>query len=154
MSERPAVDEFPARSRAAVARGEELRAKEKRYIFNGESRQPPVGYAVRQNRHAVHRRYSTFNIIIALFGVGIGIVLYVNNILTVNQLAFDVNRLQSRYDSVQNTNGMLRAEISRKSTRERIGPIATGELKLIDPPEQPVWFTIDNDKRDKMQKGE
>lgn len=118
---------------------------DRRYIFNGDMHTAPVGPPLRQNKRARRRRLSTFNVVLVLFGLGTAIVVYVNNILTVNQLAVDVGRLQTRCDSVNNVNAALRADVNRKSSWEHIGAIATGQLGLRHPTEQPVWFEVDED---------
>jgi hypothetical protein len=89
------------------------------------------------------RSVSTFNLILGMLIAGGVIVFTVNNIITVNALAYQVNRLQARYDSVQNVNGMLQAEVNRKSALERIGAVASGELHLQYAREQPVWVEVD-----------
>ena len=124
---------------------------EKRYIYSGEARQGVAGYAIRPNKRGVRRKVSTFNIILVLFGAGIAIVLYVSNILAVNQLAFDVNKLQMKSDSIMNVNGALRAEVNRKSALEHIGPVVTGELKLRYPAEQAVHFDLDQRKIEELK---
>jgi cell division protein FtsL len=130
---------------------QERRDQERRYVYGGEPRTQAAGYTLRSNRRATRRRVSTFNIILILFACGIGIVFYVNNIITVNQLAFDVGHLQTRYDKIMNTNAALRAEVSRKSSWERIGGIATEQLGLRYPKEQPVWFDVDRQKLDRLE---
>lgn len=74
--------------------------------------------------------------------------MYVNNILVVNQLAFEVNRLQLRVDSLTNANTILRAQVNRKSGLEQIGRIATRDLRLqyLPPGEQPVLLELDPEK--------
>jgi len=124
---------------------------EKRYIYSGETRQGVAGYAIRPNKRGVRRKVSTFNIILILFGAGITIVLYVSNILAVNQLAFDANKLRMKYDSIINVNGALRAEVNRKSALEQIGPVVTGELKLRYPVEQAVIFDVDRRKIEELK---
>jgi cell division protein FtsL len=118
---------------------------ERRYIFNGTPRtgQASTPTPSRPNRHVTRRRFSTFNTILILFGVAVVIVLYVNNILTIDQLATDVGKLETRYDAIRNTNAALRAEINRKSSWERIGRTATEQLGLVFPKEQPQGFAID-----------
>jgi hypothetical protein len=120
--------------------------RERRYIYNGDNRPSSTGFAVRPNKRGTHHRMSTFNIILLLFSLGIAIVFYVNNIITVNQLAFDIAQLQARYAAVSNTNAALRAEVNRKAALERIGVIASEQMNLRYPPEQPVYFEIDRDK--------
>lgn len=101
------------------------------------------GYALRPNRPATRRRLSTFNVILALFGTGIAIVLYISNILRVNQLAVEVDSLQTQISRIENANAVLRAEINRKSTWERVTAIAGARAGLVVPAEQPRSFTVD-----------
>ncbi len=135
----------------AVARRQQP-APDRRYIFNGDMTTAPAGPPLRQNRRTRRRRVSTFNVVLVLFGLGAAIVVYVNNILTVNQLAIEVGRLQTRCDSVNNVNAALRAEVNRKSSWEHIGSIATGQLGLRPPAEQPTWFDVDEDLVKRAQK--
>jgi cell division protein FtsL len=120
--------------------------RDRRYIYNGDNRPTTAGFAVRPNKRATRRRTSTFNIILLLFTFGIAIVFYVNNIITVNQLALEIGQLQAKYAALSNTNAALRAEVTRKAALERIGVIASEQLNLRYPPEQPVYFDIDWDK--------
>lgn len=120
-------------------------APDRRYIYNGDMNTAPAGAPLRQNRRVLRRRVSTFNVVLVLFGLGTAIVVYVNNILTVNQLAIDVGKLQTRCDSVLNVNAALRAEVNRKSSWEHIGSVAAGQLGLRPPTEQPVWYDVDED---------
>jgi cell division protein FtsL len=132
--------------RAGAQQREEQKPRlERRYIFNGTPRTGQVATPTpaRPNRRVARRRFSTFNTILILFGVAMVIVLYVNNILTINQLATDVGNLEVRFAAIQNTNASLRAEINRKSSWERIGRTATEQLGLVFPKEQPQGFTID-----------
>ncbi len=125
---------------------------ERRYVYNGEPltrRQEP---AVAGNRPARRHRRSSFNIILALIVVSALIVFYVWNKITVNRLVVEVNDLRNQDMKLQNMNESLRAEINRKSNLERIGKIATGQLGLVYPREQPVWFTMDFDKLESLPK--
>ena len=135
--------------RAPVAR------KENRYVFNDSTPVPGAGdeaYAVPRNRRVVRRRISTFNIIVGLFGLGIAIVLYVNNIIHVNRLAAEIGVLQTQYNTVLNTNAALSAELNRKSAWERIGGVATGQLGLSFPTEQPSSLSIDRDLQTRLRR--
>jgi cell division protein FtsL len=126
--------------------------REQRYIFNGEPSPTVSGYVVRQNRRTIHRRMSTFNIILALFVLGIGIVFYIDNIIVVNQLVVDVNALQGKYQRQLETNAALQAEANRKASLERIGKIASESLGMQYAQEQPEWFTVDPDLRERAEK--
>jgi cell division protein FtsL len=120
--------------------------REARYIYSGDKHSTATGYAMRPNKKGTRRRISTFNIIVLLFGAAIAVILYISNIIAINQLAVEVNQLRSTCDKIQNTNAALRAEISRKSGRERIALIATEQLGLKYPKEQPGWFEVDERK--------
>jgi cell division protein FtsL len=126
--------------------------RERRYIYNGESRPTAPGYAIRSNRRIVRRKISTFYVILVLFGFGIGIVFYVNNILTVNQLAFDISQLEQRLDSVRNVNAALRAEVTRKAALERIGVLAREDLKMQFPSEQATTLDVDMENLPEVRK--
>jgi cell division protein FtsL len=110
--------------------------REQRYIFGGEPSPAVSGYAVRQNRRSVRRTFSTFNIIVALFALGLLIVLYIDNIIVVNQLVVDVNTLQRKYQRQIDSNATLQADVHRQSSLQRIGDIATGQLGMQYPHEQ------------------
>lgn len=117
--------------------------RDKRYIFGGDRRVGNREYLGRPNKRGTRRRFSTFNIIVTLVGCGIAIVTYVSNTIAVNQLAFEVNQLRTKYDKIASANSALQAEISRKSSLERIGRIATEELGLTYARQQPQWFDVD-----------
>jgi len=120
--------------------------RERRYIYSGEPRQSTSGYALRPNRRGTRQHVSTFSIILVLFGFGIAIVLYINNILAVNQLALEREQLSRRLQEIRNLNGEFQSEISRKAALERIGTVASETLGLRYPTEQAVPFDIDEAK--------
>ena len=120
---------------------------ERRYIYNGESATIPGEsreFTPRGNRPVKRRKRSAFNIIAALFVSSFLIVFYVWNKITVNQLVIEVSDLQNQYQKVMGTNEILRADINRKSSLERIGTLAT-QIGLTYPKEQPVWFDLSKD---------
>jgi hypothetical protein len=125
--------------------------RERRYIYSGESRPSTSGYALRPNRKGTQRHVSTFSIILALFGLGAAIVLYVNNILAVNLLARERDELHRRLQEIENVNRQLQAEVSRKAALERIGVVAAQELGLHRAAERPEEFTIDESKLEKLR---
>lgn len=69
-------------------------------------------------------------------------VLYINNTITVNHLAEQVDQLQKSHAEIQNMNGILEAEINRKSSLERIKRIATLQLGMTFPDRPPIWFDL------------
>jgi len=115
---------------------------ERRHIYNGDPMYRPSDFAPRANRPVKHRKRSPFMFITAIFGVSILIVFYIWNKIAVNRLVVEVNDLQAQYQKIVNASEILRAEINRKSSLERIGKIA-GELGLTYPKEQPTWFEVD-----------
>jgi cell division protein FtsL len=138
--------------------------RERRYIYSGDSGSsgnarttgkprfagdirtaPPPASPARSNRRVVRRRISTTNVMLLIFAVGLAIVVYVDNIITVNRLAHDVNELQQTYDRLRSSNAALQAEVNRKSAMERIGDVASRDLGLRHPAEKPVEFPIDED---------
>jgi cell division protein FtsL len=125
--------------------------QERRYLYNGEFRPSTSGNVLRPNRRGMQPHVSTFSIILMLFGLGIAIVLYVNNILAVNQLAIEREQLSRRLKEIQNANTQLQVEVSRKAALERIGIVAARELGLRYATERPVVFDIDEGKLEKLK---
>ena len=115
---------------------------ERRYVYNGEPSSSALDGMPRGNRPVKKRKRSPFNIVAMLFIVSALIVFYVWNKITVNRLAIEANDLQTQYEKILSSNEVLRATINKKSSLERIGKIATGQLGLTYPKEQPVWFTL------------
>ena len=116
---------------------------EHRYVYGGSPSQGPPGYAIRSNKKAAGRKVSTFYLIAILFGFGVAIVGYINNIIVVNRLSAEINHLQVQYDRISNSNAMLKVEIDGKSGRERIGKIAAEQVGLRDAKEPPKVFDVD-----------
>ncbi len=145
-----AIDGMLERARRDSGGGDR-RGTETRYIYGGEPRTAVNGFAVRAQGRTKRRKFSTFNVIILLFSAGVAIVLYVNNILAVNQLAYEVDQLQDRLSAIQSMNASLRAEVDRKSSWDRIGSVATSELGLRYPSDQPQWFEVDREKLDRLK---
>ncbi len=97
------------------------------------------------------RKISTFNVIIWLFGLAVAVVLYISNIIAVSHLSAEINVLEKRYQNLVNRNELLRAQLSRKSALERIGKIATEQLGLHHPEEQPVWLKVDEELIEQLE---
>jgi cell division protein FtsL len=119
--------------------------KERRLVYNNESGSEgrAKNESVNRPRKSSKRSSSTFNTMAVLFAAAVAIILYISNIIAVNRLAVEVSDLQQKFDSVSNGNEILRAEINRRSSLERIGKIATDQLGLRYPKEQPTWLVID-----------
>jgi cell division protein FtsL len=123
---------------------------EHRYVYNGEAQRPGVERLQRGNRPVRKRKRSPFNIVVILFAVSIVIVLYIWNKITVNRLVVEVADENAQYESILHANDNLRAEVSKRSTLERVGKIATTQLGMTSPSVQPVWFAFDDQRLSKL----
>lgn len=112
------------------------------------------GYAVRQNARssAPRRKTKTSNIVVILFAVAVVALLYVGNVIAVNNLAKEVSDLNARYSQIISTNEVIKAEINRKASLERISLMAQEKLGMTNPKEAPVWFEVDRDKEADIKK--
>ena len=126
--------------------------REYRYVYGGSLHTAAHGYVTRPNKKVVGRRASTFNLILMIFAAGVAIVAYISNIIAVNRLASEVNHLQTRYDKVSNANAALKAEINRKSSWDRIGKVATEQVGLRYPKEQPTMIEMNEELTNKAMK--
>ena len=119
---------------------------ERRYIYNGEPPAPKAvsDFTVAGNRPVRKGRRSPLSKILLLLAVSGLIVFYVWNKITVNKLVVDVNDLENQYQKLQSANDVLRAEINRKASLERVAAMA-GKIGLIYPTQQPVWFEVSSD---------
>lgn len=125
--------------------GSSATAKEHRYVYNGTPGGGTAPYGMRPNRKGVRRKFSTFNFILLLFGLGGGVVFYVHNIITINRFSAEIDRLRARHGQlVQNITG-LRSEVTRKSSWDTIGGLAAAR-GLRPAQRQPEWITVDRDK--------
>ncbi len=107
------------------------------------------GYAVpRQNVRRVNtkKRTKTSNIVGILFLVATVALLYVGNVIAVNNLAKEVNDLNARHNQIISTNEVIKAEINRKASLERISLMAQEKLGMTNPKEAPIWFEVDPEK--------
>lgn len=98
-----------------------------------------------RNRKIATRKTSTFNIILILFGAAAVIVLYISNIIAVDRLMMEINALQKKHQRMLSEQEILKAEINRSSSLERINRKAE-ELGLVNPKEPPVWMSVDGEK--------
>ncbi len=116
---------------------------ERRYIYStapADSSGPEEG-ALRTNRTAKRRRRSTLGRIALIFLISFVVVFYIWNKITVNHLLVEVNDLETQYQKLQAGNDLLRAEINRKASLDRIGTVAA-KIGLVYPKQQPIWFDV------------
>jgi len=102
--------------------------------------------ATPRNRKITKRRMSTFYIILLLFGAAAVIVFYISNIIAVDHRMMEINTLQKQNQRLTSEQEILRAEINRLSSLERVNRIAAEELGLVNPKEPPVWMSVDPEK--------
>lgn len=111
-----------------------------------DPQQRTPGYAAPRGnvrRVSVKKRTKTSNIVGVLFLVATAALLYVGNVIAVNNLAKDVNDLNQKHQQILSTNEVIKAEINRKASLERISLMAQEKLGMTNPKEQPVWFEVD-----------
>lgn len=98
------------------------------------------------NRRFTKRRVSPFNIILVLMGTAAAIVLYISNIIAVNQLVNDIHKSDVRLQDILSEQEILKAHINQISSLEHIRKRAENELGLRNPTDVPRWLAIDEDK--------
>ncbi len=105
------------------------------------------GYAMRPNvKKTTRRKVKTTNVVGVMILFAIAALLYVGNVIAVNNLAKEVNDLNTRYNQILGMNELLKAEINRKSSLDRIGLLAQEQLGMTNPKEAPIWFDVDHEK--------
>ena len=98
----------------------------------------PLAFNKKQSR----RKVSPFTIILILFGVAIASVLYIGNILAVGRLMAQNNQLQIKHRQILNGQELLKVQINRLSSLERIQQVARDQLGLQNSKQLPVWIEI------------
>jgi cell division protein FtsL len=116
--------------------------KETRHIYTAETAPTSDLSAIRTNRRVHTHRRSPATWILVLAMVSSIVVFYIWNKLSVDRLSNEISRMERELAQTSNTNEILRADINKKSRLDRIGKIATEQLELIYPKEQPVWFQV------------
>ena len=119
--------------------------KGRQYVYNGQFPTPPSENSFKRNRAVKRRKRSHFNLVFVIFTVSLLIVFYIWNKITVDRLVVEMNDLQNQYQKITNSSEILRAEINKKSSLERISKLAIEQLGLMHPKEQPVWLAINQE---------
>lgn len=107
---------------------------------------PPRG------KKASRKKVSTFNIILILIGTAAAIVLYISNIIAVDQLMSDINKLQQHQQKILMEQEILKARVNQMSSLERIQRRAEEELGLQTPKQAPIWLKVDPEKIEEIQR--
>jgi len=129
----------------------------RRMIYSGTMPMPPEPGAPSgvslppKNRKIARRRVSPFNIIVALMVTAAAIVLYISNIIAVNQLVNDIHKQEVRLQDLLNEQEVLRAKTSQMSSLERIRKRAEEELGLRNPTQAPGELQVDPEKVREVQ---
>lgn len=102
--------------------------------------------AAPKNRKTARRKISPFNVIIILFGVAVVSVLYISNILAVGRLVVQIDQLQKQHQQMMNDQELLKAQINRLSTLDRVQQLAQDQLGLRSPKQIPMWIAVDPER--------
>lgn len=99
-----------------------------------------------RNKAVKTRKRSPFNLMLTMIAMAVAIVLYVGNVIAVQQLLKEVSDEQARLQQILNNQELLKAQINRMSSLERIRSMAEDELGLHNPKGSPEWIEIDGNK--------
>ena len=83
-----------------------------------------------RNKEGKNRRLSLFNTLIAFAVICVLLVLYINNIIYVNTLSVKNNELKDEIKKTSQSNDILRTEIERLSSFERIKSISNEKMNI------------------------
>jgi cell division protein FtsL len=111
----------------------------------------PIVTAESRNRRWTRRTFSPFNIILALIAVAVVSVLYISNVLAVGRLLGQINELEQTHQRLLNNQELLRAQINKLSSLERIGTVAQQQLGLRTPGQAPVWLPADEERVQELE---
>jgi len=99
-----------------------------------------------RNRKVVRRRVSPFTVVLLLLGTAIIIVLYISNIIAVDQLLADINGLEKEEQHILMEQEILRAQVNKLASLERIQELAEKDLGLRTPQEPPIWLNLSQER--------
>jgi cell division protein FtsB len=128
------------------------KSQQRRLIYSGtmpvppQAELPPGTTLPPTNRRFTKRRVSPFNIILVLMGTAAAIVLYISNIIAVNQLVNDIHKSDVRLQDILSEQEILKAHINQMSSLEHVRKRAEDELGLRNPTDVPRWLNVDQDK--------
>ena len=142
-------DERPKGQRVTASSNQ---PKERRLIYSGTMPVPPQAdlppgiTKSPTNRRFTKRKVSPFNIILVLMGTAAAIVLYISNIIAVNQLVNDIHKSDVHLQEILSEQEILKAQINQMSSLEHVRKRAEDELGLRNPTDVPRWLNVDQDK--------
>ncbi len=103
------------------------------------------------NKKHRRRKISPFTIVIILLGSAVASVFYISNILAVGRLMAQINQLQMKHQQILSEQELLKAQINRLSSLERIQQLAHNQLGLQNPKQLPIWIEIDPDRVNQVE---
>ena len=104
-----------------------------------------------RNRKGTRRKVSPFNIVMLLIGIAVAVVLYISNILTVGRLLIQINNMQAQHVKLLSEQELLRAQLNKLSSLERIQKISIEELQLRNPAQVPASIEINPERVEELQ---
>lgn len=119
-------------------------------ISRGETGIHDTASAPRNKKH-YRRKISPFTVIVILLGVAFASVLYIGNILAVGRLMAHINQLQIKHQQIINNQELLKVQINRLSSLERIHQIAGDQLGLQSSKQLPVWIEENPDRAQQVE---
>jgi cell division protein FtsB len=144
--------ESDQRSKSQQASDPSNKPQQRRLIYGGTMPVPPQAELPSgttqppTNRRFTKRRVSPFNIILVLMGTAAAIVLYISNIIAVNQLVNDIHKSDVRFQDILSEQEILKAHINQMSSLEHVRKRAEDELGLRNPTDIPRPLNVDQDK--------
>ncbi len=118
--------------------------KQRRFVYNGEPGGGSSEFLTRGNKPLKRRRKSPFKIVSLIAVISVLIVFYVWNKITVNRLASEVDGLEVKLGKIDSINKEYRAEIGKKSNLDTITKTAINKLGMINAPDPPIYFEVEN----------
>ncbi|HOV98360.1 MAG TPA: septum formation initiator family protein [Bacteroidota bacterium] len=106
----------------------------------------PPSQSLPKNRKATKRKVSTFSLVLILVGTAVVVVFYISNVLSVNHLMRQINACQVKHQQMVDEQELLRAQVNKLSSFERIQKIGEYQLGLTFPKESPIPLQIDRDR--------
>lgn len=106
----------------------------------------PSSLPLQRSKRIVRRKVSPFSMVLWLIGAAVAIVLYISNIIAVDQLMGEINSMETQYRRILMEQEILKAQINRMASLERIQELAEKNLGLTTPQEPPVWLNVDPER--------
>jgi cell division protein FtsL len=126
-------------------------------VYNGTETVPnekiesPDGSPIAMNKRHKRRKVSPFTVILFLLSGAVASVLYIGNILAVGRLMAQNNQLQMKHRQIINGQELLKAQINRLSSLERIQQVARDQLGLQNSKQLPVWIEINPERVNQVE---